>query len=248
MKSIGVIPSRYGSTRFRGKALADIEGKTMVRRVYEQACKAKLLDGVIVATDDVRIKEEVERFGGKVVMTSPDHPSGTDRVAEAVRDIDVEIVVNVQGDQPFIDPVMIDEVTLPMIEDPSIEMATLMYRVGEEYYEDPSVVKVVTDRNGFALYFSRSLIPYLYKDKNFPVYEHVGLYAYRKDFLLKLTGMPPTPLERVESLEQLRVLENGFRIKVIETKCPDTELSGMSIDTVEDLERARELMRRKGVC
>ncbi len=248
MKTTGVIPSRYASTRFKGKALADIEGKTMIRRVYEQTLKAELLEDVVVATDDLRIKEEVDSFGGKVAMTSPDHPSGTDRVAEVVRDVDVEIVVNVQGDQPFIDPMMIDEVTSPMIEDPSIEMATLMYRIGEEYYDDPASVKVVTDMNGFALYFSRSLIPYLHKDKNFPVYEHIGLYAYRKDFLMKLTSMPPTPLETVESLEQLRVIENGFKIKVIETKCPNMELSGMSIDTAEDLERVKELMRKEGIC
>lgn len=241
MRVIGVIPARYGSTRFEGKPLADIWGKPMIQYVYERARKAPILDEVIVATDDSRIKEVVENFGGKVAMTSPNHPTGTDRIGEVVKNLEVEIVINIQGDEPFIDPQLINEVGQPLLKDPKIEMATLAYEITKkENQMDANVVKVVTDTQGFALYFSRSLIPYPRKMENFHVYEHIGIYAYRKNFLLKYIQLPSTILEKTESLEQLRALENGYKIKVIVTK----KYTGLSIDTKEDLEKARVFLRQ----
>ena len=218
-KIIGVIPARYQSTRLEGKMLIQIAGKAMIQRVYEQATKSQLLDSVLVATDDERIKSFVESFGGKVVMTSPHHPSGTDRVAEAVRDFDTDIVVNIQGDQPFIDPKMIDELAETMLERPEINMATLVKRIRKEDMRLPSVVKAVIDKNSNALYFSRSLIPYPRYKEELVVYEHIGLYAYKKDFLKIIAQLPAGYLEKIENLEQLRVLENGYDIYVVETKC-----------------------------
>ena len=253
MKVVGMIPARYGSTRLPGKALKPIRGKPMIQRVYERCVQANVLDRVCVATDDERIVREVEGFGGRAIMTSPDHPSGTDRLAEAVQspDVDVaaaDIVVNIQGDQPFIDPMMIDEAAQPLLDDPSLEMATLMHPISKpEDLQDPAVVKVVVDREGFALYFSRSLIPYPQKPIPHSVYEHVGLYVYRRDFLVQLARLAPTMLERVESLEQLRVLEHGYRIRVVETTCLDDEFSGFSIDTAEDLERAEAMLQERGL-
>ena len=245
---MGVIPARFGSTRLPGKALKPILGVPMIRRVYERSRGARVLDALFVATDDDRICDTVKSFGGRAVMTSPDHPNGTDRLAEAVGPIEAEIVVNIQGDQPFIDPMMIEEAVQPLLDDPSLPMATLMHpilRPGD--LDDPSVVKVVTDLVGNALYFSRSVLPYPRADIPHPVFEHVGLYAYRRDFLLKLASLPPTPLEQIESLEQLRVLEHGYRIRVIATKCADNEFSGFSVDTAQDLERAEALLRERGM-
>lgn len=239
MRVISVIPARYGSTRFEGKPLADIWGKPMIQYVYERARKASILDDVIVASDDLRIKEAVERFGGKVAMTSPKHPTGTDRSGEVVKNLDVDIVINIQGDEPLIDPKLIDEVGQPLLEDPEIEMATLAHEITtKEKHMDPNVVKVATDAQGFALYFSRSLIPYPRKTEDFHVYEHIGIYAYRKNFLLKFIQLPPTPLEKTESLEQLRALENGYKIKVIITK----KYTGLSVDTREDLEKVKAIL------
>jgi 3-deoxy-manno-octulosonate cytidylyltransferase (CMP-KDO synthetase) len=247
-KIIGVIPSRYGSTRLPGKALRDILGKTMVQRVLEQCNKARTLDEVYVATDDQRIAETVTAFGGRAIMTSPDHPSGTDRIAEAVANMDVSIVVNIQGDQPFMDPLMIDEAVQPLLDDPTLPMSTLMHPISREQdLHDPAVVKVVTDLVGNALYFSRSLIPYPRQQAGQRIFEHVGLYVYRKDFLVQLAKLPATVLERAESLEQLRVLENGYRIRVIETHCPDNEFSGFSVDTERDLARAEEMLRERNL-
>jgi len=241
MQVIGVIPARYGSTRFEGKPLADIWGKPMIQYVYEQARKASILDEVIVATDDLRIKEAVERFWEKAAMTSPKHPTGTDRSGEVIKNLDVNIVINIQGDEPLIDPELIDEVGQPLLDDPKIEMATLAHEITtKEEHMNPNVVKVVTDTQGFALYFSRSLIPYPRKTENFHVYEHIGIYAYRKDFLLKFIQLPPTPLERTESLEQLRALENGHKIKVIITE----KYTGLSVDTREDLEKVKAILGR----
>jgi len=240
MKVMGVIPARYHSTRLEGKPLADIDGRPMIRWVYENVKKAENLDDVLVATDDARIFEAVEGFGGKAVMTSSDHATGTDRIAEVVEAMDVEIVINIQGDEPFVTPAMINDVAAPLLADADIPMSTLMHEIGESEAGNPNTVKVVTDSLGFALYFSRSLIPYPRNPGEHPVYGHIGIYGYRRDFLLKLTRMAPTPLEKTESLEQLRVIENGYKIKVVETTAPD--YIPLSIDTPDDLERARKFL------
>ena len=242
-----IIPSRYGSTRLPGKALKPIGGKPMIQRVYERARLARHLAAVIIATDDERIGRVVDAFGGKYVMTSPDHPSGTDRLAEAVAAIDAEIIVNIQGDQPFLDPLMIDEAVQPLLDEPDLQMSTLMHSIARaEDLLDPSVVKVVTNHQGNALYFSRSLIPYPRQKIEHKVFEHVGLYVYRKAFLLKLAGLSPTLLEQIESLEQLRVLEHGYTIRVVETKVHDNAFSGFSVDTEDDLVRAEAMLRERG--
>jgi 3-deoxy-manno-octulosonate cytidylyltransferase (CMP-KDO synthetase) len=182
-------------------------------------------------------------------MTSPDHSSGTDRLAEAVRGMNADVVVNIQGDQPFIDPVMIEEAVQPLLNDPAIEIATLMHPISKPHdLQDIGVVKVVVDRAGFALYFSRSLIPYPRQPIPHPVYEHVGLYVYRKDALLRIARLEPTILEQVESLEQLRWMEHGCRIRVVETHCRDHEFSGFSVDTQEDLDRAEAMLRERGLA
>jgi 3-deoxy-manno-octulosonate cytidylyltransferase (CMP-KDO synthetase) len=250
---VGLIPARYESTRLPGKALTPIGGKSMIRRVYERSAEARVLDAVLVATDDQRIVDAVQAFGGRSVLTSADHASGTDRLAEVVQRpdtgvADAEIVVNIQGDQPFIDPRMIEEAVQPMLEDAELPMATLAVPISEPgRLQDPSVVKVVVDQRGFALYFSRSLIPYPRKDVPHPVYEHVGLYVYRRDFLIRYSRLPPTLLEQVESLEQLRALENGHRIRVVETQCADREFGGFSVDTEDDLARAERLLQERGL-
>jgi 3-deoxy-manno-octulosonate cytidylyltransferase (CMP-KDO synthetase) len=245
---VGMIPARYGSSRLPGKALAPILGKPMIQRVYERSAQATVLDAMVVATDDERIVRAVEAFGGHAVMTSPDHPSGTDRLAEAASTMEADIIVNIQGDQPFIDPVMIDEVTRPLIDDPSLGMATLMHPIPKpQDLQDPGVVKVVVDRSGMALYFSRSLVPYPHKPVPHAVYEHVGLYVYRRNVLLELARLEPTTLERVESLEQLRWLEHGYRLRVIETHCGDNEFSGFSVDTEADRVRAEAMLRERGM-
>ncbi|MCP4403166.1 MAG: 3-deoxy-manno-octulosonate cytidylyltransferase [bacterium] len=240
MKAVGIIPARYHSTRLEGKPLVDLHGKPMIQRVYENVMKAEVLDDVLVATDDRRIIEAVEHFGGKAVMTSQDHTTGTDRIAEVAKSLDAQVAINVQGDEPFISPTMIDEVAAPLLEDRDIPMCTLMHKITEEDFQNPNVVKVVTDSSGFALYFSRSLIPYPRHTEGHQAFEHIGIYGYQKDFLLKLTQLAPTPLEKTEALEQLRVIENGFKIKVISTTAPD--YIPLSIDTKEDLERARALI------
>ena len=245
---VGIIPARYASTRLPGKALKPILGKPMIQRVYERSVQAKCLDLACVATDDDRIARAVEAFGGRAIMTSPEHPSGTDRLAEALQAVEADIVVNIQGDQPFIDPVMIEESVQPLLEDPLLEMATLMHPVSKaEDFEDTGVVKTVVDLAGNALYFSRSLIPFPQKGDPRRVFEHVGLYVYRRAFLLMLAQLPPTPLEAIESLEQLRVLEHGYTIRVVETKCADNEFSGFSVDTPEDLARAEAMLRERGL-
>ncbi len=214
----------------------------MVQHVYENAKKASILDDAIVATDDHRIMEAVESFGGKAVLTSKDHSTGTDRISEVARNLDVQVVVNIQGDEPFIEPAMIDDLVNPLLEDRDIPMSTLMREIRDEmYFHDPNVVKVVTDASGFALYFSRSLIPYPRREEGHRVFEHIGIYAYQRDFLLTLSEMKPTPLERSESLEQLRVLENGYKIKVVRTE----GYIPLSVDTQEDLERARAWARQR---
>ena len=248
VKIVGMIPARYGSTRLPGKAIRTILGTPMVQRVYERCAAAKVLDAVYVVTDDQRIVSVVEGFGGQALMTSPHHASGTDRAAEAIASIDADIVVNVQGDQPFVDPAMIEEAVAPLLTDASLEMATVMHPISKpQDLADVGVVKTVVDRAGFALYFSRSLIPYPQSATPHTVFEHVGLYVYRKQFLLKMAGLEPTLLEQVESLEQLRVLEHGYRIRVVRTSCADTEFSGFSVDTPADLARAESMLRERGL-
>jgi len=244
-KVVGVIPARYGSSRFPGKILADICGKPMIQRVYEQCKKSELLDRLIVAVDDLRVFDIVRKFGGEAVMTRTDHKSGTDRLAEAVEKLDVSIVVNIQGDQPLFDPVMIDEAVRPLLTDKNLQMSTLKIKIGEEDYNDPAVVKVVVDENDFALYFSRSLIPFSRDRVAVDVYEHVGLYVYRKDFLLEISTLPQSVLEKTEMLEQLRVLEKGYKIKVVETK--SDRISGISIDTPQDLQKVIEIINEMGL-
>jgi 3-deoxy-manno-octulosonate cytidylyltransferase (CMP-KDO synthetase) len=243
---VGVIPARYDSSRFKGKVLADIAGKPMIQWVYERAKQSKTLDELFVAVDDPRVQSIVEGFGGKAILTGSGHKSGTDRIAEVVEKMAADIIVNIQGDQPLIDPNMIDEAVQPMIDNPEIQMSTLKRAIEEDEFDDPGIVKVVVDEKDFALYFSRSLIPYPQHGENMRVYEHVGLYVYRKDFLLKVSKIPQSYLEKIESLEQLRVLEKGYKILVVETKMDKS--AGISVDTPEDLERVEKLIdKMKGL-
>lgn len=245
MKVLCVIPARYSSTRLPGKPLALIAGKPMIQHVYERACLAAMPQEVVVATDSKIVADAVQKFGGKVMMTSPDHPSGTDRLAEvALSYTDVDVIVNVQGDEPMIPPEVIDKLAQAFADDKELKMATLKTLMNEEEYNNPNAVKVVTDQNGYALYFSRSLLPYpRNKTTDFKVYKHVGIYAYRRSFLLSYAAYEPTPLEKIEGLEQLRVLENGQRIKVLESK-----FQGIGIDTQEDLDAINTLFTRMGTA
>ncbi len=250
MRVTAIIPARYASTRFPGKPLADILGKPMIQWVYERTIESSRVDRVIVATDDERIFQAVLAFGGEVQMTRPDHPTGTDRLAEIAERIDTDLVVNVQGDEPLIDPRMIDFAVAPLLDDATIPMGTLMTPVGSvEEFLNPNVVKVVVDGHGFALYFSRAPIPHPrdygqrlseHFDK-LRAYKHIGLYVYRKDFLLGYPKMPSTPLENTEKLEQLRALEHGYRIRVVET-----DLVSQGVDTPADLELVRSLLHAAG--
>lgn len=240
MKIVGIIPARYGSSRLPGKPLKLIAGKPMIQHVYEQTMKAKHLSDVIVATDDKRIVDVVEGFGGKAFLTSVDHPTGSDRIAEVAKSIECDIVVNIQGDEPLIDPNIIDEFAQAMVDDPKAVMVTGCKPIEEkEVYENPNVVKVVTDINGNALLFSRSVIPYPRYEEFFAAFEHIGIYVYQKEFLMKYITLSNTPLSATESLEQLRVLEHGYDIKVVKTKFIHEALS---VDTQEDLERVEQIM------
>lgn len=244
MKVLCVIPARYASTRLPGKPLSLIAGKPMIQRVYERACQAKIPYEVVVATDNELVKKAIDSCGGKAVMTSPDHPSGTDRLAEvALMYPDVDVIVNVQGDEPMIPPEVIDRLAMCFEDDVDLKMATMKVKMDEEDYNNPAAVKVVTDMNGYALYFSRSLMPYpRNKPADYKVFKHVGIYAYRRDFLLKYAALAPTPLERAESLEQLRALENGYKIKVLES-----DFQGIGVDTPEDLAAVNELFVKLGL-
>jgi 3-deoxy-manno-octulosonate cytidylyltransferase (CMP-KDO synthetase) len=266
MPAIVVIPARYASTRFPGKPLAPLKGIPLIQHVYRNSLNARLAEEVIVATDSETIFETVLSFGGRAVMTSADHESGTDRIAEVAAGLDCDVVVNVQGDEPLIHPAMIDEV-ISVLDDRGAAMGTLARRIASrrEVF-DPNVVKVVFDEKGFAFYFSRAPIPY-HRDfftaearkygsteaafratsvsaapEDFPasdlrMFKHIGIYSYRREALLALTQLPPSSLEKVERLEQLRALENGFRIKIGETSF---ETSG--VDTPEDLERIEKCL------
>ncbi|MCX7927756.1 MAG: 3-deoxy-manno-octulosonate cytidylyltransferase [Candidatus Omnitrophica bacterium] len=243
LKVIGVIPARYGSSRFEGKVLADILGKPMIQWVWQRASQCKLLEKLIIACDDERIREVAESFGAEVVMTAKAHASGTDRIAEVVNPLDVKVVVNIQADEPLIHPTMIDTVAGAILNNPDVVCATVMKRITEpDQINDPNVVKVIVDINGFALYFSRLAIPalaYNSEEKNLFYFKHIGLYAYTKDFLFTYKNMKPSYLERVEKLEQLRILENGYRIKVIETKY-DT----IGVDKPEDIEKVIKYLKQ----
>jgi len=239
MDAFVVIPARYSSSRFPGKPLVSLKGKPLLRHVYERAKGARLVREVIVATDDRRILEAAESFGAKAVMTSGGHPSGTDRVAEAVLKLALEapIIVNLQGDEPLIRPEMIDDVIM-LLEDERADIGTLVKKIEkEEEFTDPNIVKAVFDREGFALYFSRSPVPFRMDKAPLRAYKHIGIYAYRKEALMRLTGLPPTSLEETEKLEQLRALENGMRIKIKET-----EYDTIGVDTPEDLRKVEECL------
>lgn len=245
LKVVAIIPSRYGSTRLPGKPLLEIGGKPLIQHVYERTERAQRVSEVWVATDDRRIVEAVDRFGGKAILTSPAHRTGTDRVAEAARMLKANLVVNVQGDEPLIDPKMIDQAIGPLIENRNVPMSTIARKsTSIEELNDPNVVKVVVDLRGFALYFSRSPVPFVRdrgsaKSQDFYFLQHIGLYVYRPDFLQRLAQMEQTPLEKLEKLEQLRVLENGFRIAVVLTDC-----RSIGVDTQEDLQKVRKLMEK----
>ena len=241
MQILCVIPARFSSTRLPGKPLADIVGKPMIQHVYERAAQAVRPFKVVVATDHQLVYDAVKAFGGEVLMTSADHPTGTDRLAEVARSFpEAEVIVNVQGDEPLIEPKVIDQLAAAFDGRPELQMVTMMTPARPEEYHDPNAVKVVTDQQGYALYFSRSLIPYpRVKIPQLPVYKHIGIYAYRRDFLLEYSALAPTPLEQAESLEQLRVLEHGHRIKVLAT-----DFRFIGVDTPADLERVNALLRR----
>ncbi|MEK7849200.1 MAG: 3-deoxy-manno-octulosonate cytidylyltransferase [Candidatus Omnitrophota bacterium] len=240
MKAIGVIPARYSSVRFEGKVLVDLMGKPMIQHVWENAKKAKTLDDLVVACDDDRIYKAVSDFGGSAVMTAKAHTSGTERIAEAVTDIDVRLVVNIQADEPLIHPSMIDDVVYSLANAPELLVATIMKRIEDEKeIPDANVVKVVVNKKGYALYFSRSPIPFVREEEPGmrAHYKHIGLYGYTKDFLFTYKNLPASKLEKLEQLEQLRILENGYPIKVIETK-----YETIGVDTREDLEKVRQWM------
>jgi 3-deoxy-manno-octulosonate cytidylyltransferase (CMP-KDO synthetase) len=242
-KILGVIPARYASTRFPGKSLANIDSRTMLEHVYERASMARYLGPLVVATDDQRIYDTARSFGARVKMTRGDHASGTDRVAEVASAFDdVDLVVNIQGDEPLIDPNAIDAAILPLLEERAIPMGTLKKRIEDpREITDPNVVRVVTDRFQNAIYFSRLAIPYQRLPETGTHFKHIGLYVYRRDFLLKYSELPVGPLERAECLEQLRALENGFKIRVVET-----DYESIGVDTPADLERIQELIKAAG--
>lgn len=234
-----IIPARYGSTRLPGKPLAMIGDKPMIQRVYEQVSKATEIEQVIVATDDQRVYDAVVAFGGQAMMTRPDHLTGTDRLAEvAVTHTEIDVIINVQGDEPLIDASVIDALAREFKEDSSLQMGTVGCPLLEEEYNEPSAVKVIVNRLGNAMYFSRSLIPYPRNAFVQPPLKHVGMYGYQRQFLLDYAKMEPTPAELTESLEQLRALENGYTIRVI-----TTNQRFVGVDTPEDLDRVNEIFR-----
>ncbi|MFH0838998.1 MAG: 3-deoxy-manno-octulosonate cytidylyltransferase [Candidatus Omnitrophota bacterium] len=252
MEAIGIIPARFAATRFEGKLLKMLCGKPVIQHVWENALKASTLDDLIIACDDERIFNVVKDFGAKVTLTAKEHSSGTDRLTEIVNPLDVRVIVNIQADEPLIQPSMIDEVASALLQDPKLSIATLRKRITQpEELTDPNVVKVVVDKNEFALYFSRSIIPYPkdyflkgqtvnkeFLKHNF-YFKHIGLYAYTKDFLFTFKNFPLSVLEKLEGLEQLRALENGYNIKV-----PETKYETIGIDTPEDLKKAEEFIAK----
>jgi 3-deoxy-manno-octulosonate cytidylyltransferase (CMP-KDO synthetase) len=255
-----IIPARYASSRFPGKPLVSIAGRPMIQHVYERARQARLVDAVLVATDDARIVAAVEAFGGQAVMTSSTHPSGTDRIAEVAAQRPYDIVVNVQGDEPCIAPLAIDAMIAPLRDDATVAITTLAHALRDVAdLLTPHVVKVVVDRQGDALYFSRAPIPYdrqawpqapqVLAAAGTPLtlppgcYRHLGLYAYRRDVLLQLARLPQTTLEQVEQLEQLRALEHGYRLRVVQTM-----YESVGVDTPEDVRRAEQILGHAGAA
>lgn len=246
MDVIGVIPARYASTRFEGKVLADILGKPMIQHVWERAKESLLLDDLIVACDDERVANTAREFGAKVAMTSKGHACGTDRISEVVNPLDVKVIINIQADEPLIHPTMIDALARVLLEEKEVTMATIVKKIDDPKEAcDPNVVKVVVDKDNFALYFSRSLIPHRAANSEIkePLYhKHIGLYGYTKDFLFIYKNLPASNLEKTERLEQLRVLEEGFRIKVVETK-----FDCIGVDTPEDLKKVEAYLRKENL-
>jgi 3-deoxy-manno-octulosonate cytidylyltransferase (CMP-KDO synthetase) len=241
-QAIGIIPARYGSTRLPAKVLAPLHGKPLVQHVYEQAKRARSLSEVIIATDDERIVAAVERFGGRAVMTSPSHRSGTDRIAEVARTVDAPVFLNIQGDEPLVHPDQLDQIADFLLAHQAVPMATVMTRlIRPDDLASPHVVKVVVDQDGYALYFSRSPIPYIRDGgPSMPprvYWKHLGLYGYQRHFLLQFPHLPPTKLEQLEQLEQLRALEHGHKIRVLETP-HDT----VAVDTAADLGKVQSII------
>ncbi len=247
MKTLCVIPARYASTRLPGKPLLPIGHKPMIRHVYERACRAKAIDEVIIATDDARIEQAARQFGAAVVMTDPALPSGTDRVYAAIKDRTADVIINLQGDEPFIEPELLNQLA-GMFENPAVRIATPVGPVSTpEELTDPNLVRVTRDINGRALYFTRATIPFLRDEPDkekwpaaFPFYKHIGIYAYRKDTLAQLTRLSPTSLEKAEKLEQLRFLESGYTIHTLLT-----HYQALSVDTDEDLQKAQKIVNEK---
>ena len=236
-KATGIIPARFQSSRFPGKPLAFILGKPMIQRVYDGARKAKFLERLIIATDDDRIFDTAKKFGAEVVMTSSSHTSGTERAAEVAKKLDSDLVISIQGDEPLIEPDMIDGL-VASLQDSSVPMASLMARVKDlALIKDPHLVKVVVDRDGWALYFSRQPIPSAAMDFFF---QHIGIYGYQREFLLKFARLGPARMEKCERLEQLRALENGYRIKMIEISHPT-----LSVDTPQDIIKVERFLRKE---
>ena len=245
---IAIIPARYASARLPGKPLADINGQPMIRHVVERTARASLVERVIVATDDERVRASVAGFGGEALLTDPELPSGTDRCAAIARTLpDASIIVNVQGDEPLIDPALVDATIQPLLDDPGLAAATPVRRISStEELENPHIPKVVLDRAGNCVYFSRSPIPF-FRDAPFghwaklhPYYRHIGLYVFRRDMLLRFSNLPPTPLELAEHLEQLRLIENGFTIRGV-----ITGYDSIPVDTPQDLEKVRAMARHE---
>ena len=242
-KILGIIPARYSSTRFPGKPLADINGKPMIQHVYERARKAKSLSSLLIATDDERIFNAAKNFNANAVMTDSDLPNGTARCEQAVKNFNqkFDAVINIQGDEPLLDPLMIDEVAELLN---GCEAATLCSELKEDF-ENPNIVKVVMSQDKYALYFSRSLIPYQRnKNLNIKIYQHIGIYGYDLEFLKKYVTLEPTPLSETESLEQLKILEHGYKIKI---KVTDSKIKSLGVDTPEDLEKVREIIKNASI-
>lgn len=238
MKIVGIIPARYESSRFPGKPLIDLKGKSMIRRVYEGASKSEMLSDVIVATDDERIFQHVHDFGGKVKMTSKNHTTGTDRCGEIASSIEADVVINIQGDEPLVNPMQLDALCKAFINE-NVQIATLGIPMKEDLSDlhDPNRIKIALNAFGEALYFSRSPIPFERVAKDYPYLRHIGLYAFRKQTLLELTQLEPCKLEETESLEQLRWLYNGYKIQVVET-----DIETPNIDSPEDVEKVLQLL------
>lgn len=239
---IGVIPARYASTRLSVKLLQDLCGKPLLRWTWESAAGAHLLDKLIIACDHPEIEEAAKSFGAEVVLTSSQHKSGTDRIAEAIRDIEAKIVINIQADEPLIHPSVIDSLAQEMLSDSNLKMATVRKRIEDPgEINDPNTVKVICDKLDFAIYFSRWPLPYYWNQENRIYYKHLGIYAYSKDFLYTFKNLPFSELENAERLEQLRALESGYKLKVIET-----HFDSWGIDTFDDLRKVEKILTEKG--